>query len=51
MVVEAIFQAVNSINSAIANQPVPSIRIGDREIYQASERGRRTIGGSLIQGV
>lgn len=51
MVVDAIFQAVSAINAAIANQPTPSIRIGDREIYQASERGRRTIGGSLVQGV
>lgn len=46
----AVYQMASAIVNAINSQPVPSIKIGDREIYQASERGRRTIGGSLVQG-
>ena len=47
----AVYEMANAIVNAINNQPVPSIKIGDREIYQSAERGRRTIGGSLVQGV
>jgi len=50
-VVSAIYQIANNIITTINNQPVPSIKIGDREIYKASQRGARTIGGSLVQGV
>jgi len=50
-VVSAVMQAANAIVSSVNNIPQPSIRIGDRDIYSASQRGSRIIGKSLVVGV
>lgn len=46
----AIYEIGNAIVGAVNNIPVPSVKIGDRDIYRASERGKRLTGSSLVQG-
>ena len=49
-VVQAVYAIGSQITNAVDNKPVPSVKIGDRDIYQSSQRGSKLIGSSLIQG-
>ena len=44
-----ILQAASSLIQAIMNQPVPSIRIGDRDIVSMYDRGKTLAGGALVE--
>lgn len=50
-VIDAIYQMASVVTNAIDRKPVPQVRIGDRDIFDATQRGARAIGGSLVQGV
>lgn len=49
-VVQAVLAIGSQITGAVNNKPVPSVRIGDRDIFNASQRGSTLVGSSLIQG-
>lgn len=49
-VVNAVLAIGSQITGAVNNKPVPSVRIGDRDIFNASQRGASLVGNSLIQG-
>ena len=49
-VVTATMAIGTQISGAVSDIQMPSVRIGDREIYQASQRGASLAGTSLIQG-
>lgn len=49
-VVQAVLAIGSQITGAVNNKPVPSVRIGDRDIFNASQRGASLVGNSLIQG-
>ena len=49
-VVQAVYAIGSQITNAVDNKPVPNVRIGDRDIYQSSQRGAKLAGSSLIQG-
>lgn len=49
-VVNAVLAIGSQITGAVNNKPVPSVRIGDRDIFNASQRGSTLVGSSLIQG-
>ena len=49
-VVNAVLAIGSQITGAVNNKPVPSVRIGDRDIFNASQRGSTLVGNSLIQG-
>ena len=50
-VIDAIYQMASVVTTAIGNMPVPQVRINDRDIFEASQKGGKAIGGSLVQGV
>lgn len=50
-VIDAIYQMASVVTNAIDRKPVPQVRIGDRDIFDATQRGARAVGGSLVQGV
>lgn len=50
-VIDAIYQMASVVTNAIDRKPVPQVRIGDRDIFDATQRGARAIGDSLVQGV
>lgn len=49
-VVQAVLAIGSQITGAVNNKPVPSVKIGDRDIFNASQRGSTLVGSSLIQG-
>lgn len=49
-VVQAVYAIGSQITGAVNNKPVPSVKIGDRDIFSASQRGATLAGSSLIQG-
>ena len=49
-VVQAVLAIGSQITGAVNNKPVPSVKIGDRDIFNASQRGANLVGNSLIQG-
>ena len=49
-VVQAVLAIGSQITGAVNSKPVPSVRIGDRDIFNASQRGANLVGNSLIQG-
>lgn len=44
-----IMQAANALIQAIQSKPVPSIRIGDRDIVSMYDRGKTLAGGALVE--
>lgn len=44
-----IMQAAQALIQAIQSKPVPSIRIGDRDIVSAYDRGKTLAGGALVE--
>lgn len=44
-----ILQAAQALIQAIQSQPVPSIKIGDRDIVSAYDRGKTLAGASLVE--
>lgn len=49
-VVQAVLAIGSQITGAVNSKPVPSVKIGDRDIFNASQRGANLVGNSLIQG-
>lgn len=49
-VVNAVLAIGSQITGAVIAKPVPSLRIGDRDISAAAQRGATLTGNSLIQG-
>lgn len=47
---EAIYAIGSAIVGAVNGIEMPSVRIGDRDIYKASKRGERLTGSSLVVG-